>query len=289
MKSKIWLLVFISAVVGVFMVPPPERAAADGNFRFTPGFGAECALGRITGCSVFRKFGYNPDIDTTGLPETVCSYSNSEAPLFTTASTVVVVSSDGADTNIASATGTRSIFVSGVDGNGTLTTETVSLDGVNEVTLANEYMFINSAYGVDTGTNYKNVGTITLKYGDLAQTIAEIPINQGQTQCFHAYVPAGHVWLIDNITASQDKKGSGAVTLNYEIMLDGTNTWRNVFPVGLSAAGTSKIQTMVGNSRYFALPPKTRVTAHVEDATANDNQVTASAAGFLLDLSKFKF
>ena len=287
MKYLHRLYIFLTLSVLSILVAISPTANAGPQVQHTPDFFMLASMGKIAGVTVFRKFGVNNEVDTSTAPETVCSYATNRIPQFFSASTVTIVSSSGSDSTVVSATGTKSVYVEGVDGNGILTSETISVTGVTPKTLVNQYMHINRAYGTLTGSGRRNVGDITLKYGDAATDIAQIPAGQGQSQCFSVYVPAGHVWLVDNVSASQNKKTSGTATLHFEIMVDGSNTWRNIFNFGLDATGTSLTQVGVGHSRYFAIPGKSRVIANVDSVSANSNQITASAAGYMFDLSKF--
>lgn len=258
-----------------------EAQANSANRR--PPFPLIASMGKIKGVTPNRKFGINFDVDTAGVPVLVSSAGNVTVP--TQARLIVLTSTDANDTS--DGTGARAVRVEGLDSDYNELIEDFVLSGTSNVTSTGEFIAINRAYGISAGSGQVNAGNISIKHG--SDTLAEVPAGQGQSQQFLYTIPANKTWIVDNITASQNKKGSGTVTVEYQIMVFGTNIWRNIFPVGLGAAGSSYLQTIVGTGRFVALPSKTIVRAMVTSASANDNEVTASAAGFLVDNETFKF
>ena len=51
---------FILTLLAVALLVIP----ADASRRFNTDYTTECALGNVTGCTTWSKFGYNEDVDT---------------------------------------------------------------------------------------------------------------------------------------------------------------------------------------------------------------------------------
>ena len=138
----------------------------------------EIARGRISGATVWNKFGYNNDVDTG--TEAVWSQGGAFTYL-TTASTVNVVSTSAQDT-LTTGTGAWTVLIYGVDSNWDDVIEVVVMNGTNNVESSNSYYGINRMVVYNTGTNDSNVGTITATATSNATVQAHMPAGEGTTQ-----------------------------------------------------------------------------------------------------------
>jgi hypothetical protein len=243
--------------------------------------------GKVKGIARFRQFGYNPDIDTTTTPEDVVYWGGSNT-IPSTAYTVNIVS-DSAEDGAGTETGTNVIRIIGVDTNFDILQEDISLNGTGTVTTTGEFLFINTTFGISSGSVASNAGTITFTHSTGGQTLATIPAEQGQSQQCWGVVPNEYAFYIDTISGSVSNKGASAsAVIHYEIMVHGTNTWRNLFTMELhNQSGVASNKT--GHLDYVVLPSKTYFRAHIETVTSNNTEVASNIGGYMIDLTEFSF
>lgn len=120
-----------------------------------------------------HKFGYNTDVDAA---EDIWD-GGGDYPWPSAAATTTIESSDTSDTSAG--TGARTVKVYGLDANYLQISETVTLNGTSQVTLANDYLRLHRAKVLTAGSNGINAGNLLLKHG--ATTIAQISADRGQT------------------------------------------------------------------------------------------------------------
>ena len=151
------------------------------------------ALGDITNCVTWNKFGYNEDVDTAA-PEVLASFGGSFTPL-KTASTLSVVSTSTQDSSTG--TGALSLVLTGLDGNYATQQEVIVLNGITPVVTTTTWLGINRAAIFVSGTSDVNVGTIGVTAVTGGATQAQLPAGQGTTQQIIFYTQAGYTALAD--------------------------------------------------------------------------------------------
>jgi hypothetical protein len=144
------------------------------------------ASGDPTFASVF-KFGYNPDIDTATAPEDI-RFSGGDYPFLSSPASFNVISTSANDT--AAGTGARTIEVQGLDANYFELNEQVTLNGLTQVSLVNQFIRINRAFVVSSGTGLSNAGDVSIRQGTIV--FNTIPASLGQTQSSIYTVPANY-------------------------------------------------------------------------------------------------
>lgn len=161
----------------------------------------EAALGLRQGHRTFSKFGYNQDVDTS-TAETIWAPGGVYTPP-TTASTLTIVSSSTADDGDPAGTGAQRIYITGIDANRKIQTETVTLDGTTNVVTTSTWLGINRAAVALAGSGQANAGNITITATTGGATLAYIPAGEGTTQqcIYHTQLQATAVadWLWINV------------------------------------------------------------------------------------------
>jgi len=124
---------------------------------------------------VQRKFGANPDVQTTTDPETVWGAGGILSDYFTPAATTVV--SDDTDDDVGG-TGAITGIMHYLDSDYMMQEEEFTLDGTTPVALTAQPIFIYRAKILTAGASGYNEGTITFSNGS---TLATIEPKEGQT------------------------------------------------------------------------------------------------------------
>lgn len=133
--------------------------------------------GLIPGHSIIHKFGF-ANVATSLVP--ITSSLTYQTP--TTATALEILSSDVNDTSAG--TGARTVYVEGLDLNGDVLSETVTMNGTSAVALANSYLRVYIMYVATSGTYASasassNIGTITLRASGGGATWAVINVEGG--------------------------------------------------------------------------------------------------------------
>lgn len=131
----------------------------------------------VSNITLLHKFGSNIDIDTGSVPEDV--WDEGGLYPFPTAATTTTIVSDSAEDGAGGETGASTVVVSGTDENFNPLVETVSMDGTDAVTLANDYYRVFRMRAAISGSNETNVGNISVKHG--ATVLAKIRPDHGTT------------------------------------------------------------------------------------------------------------
>lgn len=171
----------------------------------------DVAAGRVTGKSVFSKFGNNQAIGTTPAP--VSQSGIYQVP--TSVASLEVVSSSANDTSAG--TGAQQVTIIGLDANWNEISEVVTLNGMTPVPLANSYFRVYRWYVSRTGTyatqsTGSQDGTLTLRVVGAGATWSTIPLlgtlGRGQSQIGVYTVPAGKTLYIYGFDMSVDTGGT---------------------------------------------------------------------------------
>lgn len=143
-----------------------------------------------------QKFGRNPESGTAA--EDIWD-GGGLYPFQTSAQSIEAVSDDADDA--AAGTGARTIIVEGLDANWALQSETVILNGLTAVDLANTYIRIFRAYVVTAGSQGVNDGNISIQIDGGGTVLAQITEAMGQTLMAVYTVPLGFTAFVLNYYA----------------------------------------------------------------------------------------
>jgi hypothetical protein len=247
--------------------------------RNLPSFGLIASAGLIPGISRYRRFGVNDDIDTGSTPEYLGVQSNGFT-FPTSADTVEIVSDSANDT--AAGTGTRALFISGLNADYEEISEVVPLNGLTAVTSTLEYLIIHICYGVSAGSNENNVDHLTITHTTSGNTLAEIGAGKGRTQQIWGIVPKDTEWFIDTLRFNvQNKSSSATGIIDVQIQPFGTNHWQtlNTYELTNSASG---INVKTGHADYIIIPAKAKYRVLITFVTSNNTEVSGNVGGYFV-------
>jgi hypothetical protein len=169
------------------------QADADATIVRPSSFELDTAIGRVSGQTAFNKFGRNESVGTTIEPVS----TGGVYPTPTALTSLEIVSSSSNDTSAG--TGARTVTIIGIGTNYAEVSETVTMNGITAVALANQYYRVYRAYVATSGTYASSTagshaGTLTIRVSGAGATWASIGLidglGRGQTQIASYTVPA---------------------------------------------------------------------------------------------------
>ena len=188
------------------------------------------------------------------------------------------------DTNDVASTGTgvRTIRVQGLDANYLQIEEDIAMNGQTQVITTKEYLRILKAYALTTGSNGASAGTVYV--GTTGATAGVPPTvyasfgDSNQTQMAVYTVPASKTLYIDEIAfTAAIASATNSATVKLKTRENATNAFRTRFIQVLES------NTTVAPFAYpLAIPAKTDIEWRAI-ATTNNNQISASFEGVLID------
>jgi hypothetical protein len=191
-KFSIAILLIILIITALAFTPDQQlRRASD--FFFDVG------TGNVLNTSGVSVFGQNTDVDTAAAEDVWDGGGTWSAP--TEAQLHEIVSDSAADAS--DSTGARTMQIYGLDGDGNLINETVSLSGTNTVTTTNEYTMIHSMIIRTAGVSDTNQGTISATAVPTDSTVtAQINANNNHSLMAIYQIPTNKKGCIVDIYAS---------------------------------------------------------------------------------------
>ena len=169
------------------------------------------SAGAVDGTSYIEKFGMNVDVDSN--KETIWDGGEIYSYI-STAETVAVTSTAGADS--AAGTGARTVEIQGLDADYNVVLETLTIGGAGGTT---EFIRIFRVKVVTAGTSGINEGTISVTSSDTSTVLAQIGVDgtgsnaagRGQTFMSLYTVPAGKTAYLTQWTVGCGKQNTDAV------------------------------------------------------------------------------
>ena len=236
------------------------------------------AQGQVSGATALYQFGFNADVDIT--EETVWS----EGGNFTYPGAAGEVYISSSDTNYIATTGTgvRTIKVQGLDANYLQIEEDIAMNGQTQVVTTKEYLRILKAYVLTAGSNGGSAGTVyvgtTGATAGVPRTVYASFGDSNQTQMAVYTVPASKTLYIDEIAfTAAIASATNSATVKLKTRENATNAFRTRFIQVLES------NTTVAPFTYsLAIPAKTDIECRAI-ATTNNNQISASFEGVLID------
>jgi len=210
-------------------------------------FYLEISKGNIKGHSIIHKFGKNDSVSTNfeALWNGENFYTGFNAIV---AETVTVTSESVLDTN--GGTGAWTIDLQGLDANGLMQSEIVTLDGDNSVTSTLSYLRLPRAKILTAGSTGKNQGEITVRQSiTTANIFCVMPAEYNSTMITAFTIPKNcYGYLISQATSISNKR---AASVDVRIQKRKENS---VFQVAgeasVNSVGTGRI------TRNFEVPVK---------------------------------
>jgi hypothetical protein len=215
--------------------------------------------------------------------------ASANQPVATANMTLEIVSSSASDTSAGS--GARTILITGVDDAFAAVSETVTMNGTAAVSLANQYMRINTAEVATAGTSQINAGTITIRISGAGATQNVIMGSQGSLNQFFYTVPASRIAVVTSLSF-----GSMGDSDETAPPLESTSLLGFVGYTGASAAALvykqrHRLMAYRGqtSSRDFSgsglvLPAKACYAPSVQNLTANNAELVGDLVILELDV-----
>ena len=240
-------------------------------------FDLQVARGQIQGHKTLFKFGNNSDIN--GTLETIWSQGGIYA--YPSSAIAMKVSSSSTDDN-ATGTGAQTVTISGLDQNYNEASETIELDGQNEVLTTVTFIRVFRAFVATAGSGNTAAGTIyvgtgTVTSGVPATIYAQIPLGANQTQMALWTVPAGYTLYVTGGTFSAASNNAAQYVLGQFFFRPFGGVFRNVADITV-------------NSNVFrydwevpiALPEKSDIEARAIALSGSNFYVTAAFEGIYI-------
>lgn len=243
------------------------------------------SIGAIKGYEVFRKFGMNAAVNSSGTAEDIWEQTTAAVkPMPVSAAVCAIVSGSAEDDeNEATPPGTGAwkIKVEGIDSDYTRVTEEVTLTGTTPVNTTATFIHIDRAYVTECGSNGTNVGQISGTIGGNAQFF--IPASEGQTQQMQYIVPAGKKLILDSYHIGCGRM-SGNVDLRIQFQINLYDSTVNNNYQGWRVASDMYLfngENIAYEKGALVLPEKSMFRCQVFSTVAT--QVYAEVAGYLID------
>jgi hypothetical protein len=232
----------------------------------------QAALGVKAGLTLVDRFGRNTDVDAASAAEDIWDGGGTYTGFPTGAGETVNVFSGSAN-DTAAGTGLRTLRISGLDTDGTVQSEIITLNGTSAVTSTGTYTRVNLAVGLTAGSGGANAGTITVRHTTTtANVFTVVPIGANRSQVCAYTVPADKRGLIVGLRASATNNQASAQEVVLNVL---TRDLSGVFVVQRSviAATTSQPQNVV--IAGIPLAARTDVTVRAASATGDNLGVIA--------------
>lgn len=229
----------------------------------------DVARGKITGQTLIRRVGLNPDVDT-GAEEDV-RYSGGTFPWQTSAQSLEAVSTSTNDVN-TTGSGARTIKVWGLDSSYAEVNQTVNMNGTTAVALGTNLVYVDRVEILTTGSGETNAGDVTVQIASGGTVLARVPASFGQSFHCSYFVPVGKTGYLLGWSTSLYQAVSGSVEFRLMIAEDGVG-WRVVDLHQLTLNGSGQFSKNQ-SELLLALPAKTRIG--VRTKTSADNMGVSS-------------
>lgn len=243
-------------------------------------FSIRVASGALTNWTAINKFGRNSDIDSAAQADIWDAGGSWTSP---TGSSLIQVFS-GSTNDSAAGTGARTVTLQGLDSDGLLQNETVTMAGAARVSTNNSFGMVHRMFVATSGSGGENSGAITaLNPQDTSLTLAQIGATNNQSLMAIFRIPSNMDGFMPNFYATILKDGPASASPNVTLILRAQSSIGGVWQVknthGMANAGA--------HLQHFYDPPNAfsanqTVALRVDTDTANTNM----SGGFDLYLKK---
>lgn len=221
----------------------------------------------------YAKFGFNPDVDNSSVPEDVWPEGTTLA-FPSTAASASVVSDDAADA--AAGTGARELVLQGVTGSYDFVEEVIVPNGTSPVLTTGSFLFVHRVFVRACGSNGTNVGRITVTIG--GSLVQSVEPGKGQTESSHIVVPnalyAGEVPYITSIDCRCGKNANAWALI--ELRTQAPNEGARVRQAFVVESGGPVDFTFNGSPPR--LVPGERVWLRVTEVSSNNTAVSGGTS-----------
>lgn len=225
---------------------------------------------RETGIGLFEagQAGLNPNVGSGNVPQDIWPVGGIYV-FPTVAAAGTIVSTNANDT--AAGTGGRTVRIIGLDSNFDTIGETVTLNGLTPVALANSYIRINFANTILAGSTGTNEGDIDIVIG--VDTLARIPIRVGTNRAAIYTLPNDFPTLrLDRWWLDLGKQAATQATLELFVRPFG-EAFREVLTLDLNSQGTGYINHPIPTRNI--VQPKTDILVSCPICSTNNNAISS--------------
>lgn len=234
------------------------------------------AQGLIPGQYPVTVFGINPDTDTGTLPEDVWSQGGVWVP-----PTQARIHNIAGDVNDApGGTGALTVFLVGLNASYNEISETVIMNGTNNVPTVNSYIFISKMYVLTAGSLNTNSGVITATAVTDVTVTNSIIAGYGESSLGVYQVPLGYTLYACYWSAGmQQATSSSSANLSLVIRPFG-GAWLRKSLHSLSNSGNS-FEEDVFNFRIIATE-KSLIKSKITSVSNSNTLIQARLCGYLV-------
>lgn len=234
----------------------------------TKDFLLEVAKGKITGHTLVKRTGINPDVDSSAEEDVWSGGGN--YPWRTTQSLPSVVSTS-TDDIASTGTGARTIKIWGLNSSWVEVNDTITMDGTTPSIASVAMMFLDRTEILTTGAGETNAGDISVSIGGTDH--AKMVTGNGEAHAAVYQIPAGKTGYLIAWSGSLYKAVSGSVEFRLMTAEDGVG-WRvrNIMELTQTGAGIAHIDT---HDSLIVLPAKTRIKVRAKSSADNMGVVSS--------------
>lgn len=236
--------------------------------------------GKYAGYSLVLKFGRNPDVDTATDPEDVWGGGGTYTGFPSETEAVEVLSSSANDD--LGGSGAEKVRVYGLDANGLLQDEEVTLDGTTPVDTANTYSRVfrlivtQSANGANTAFN---AGTITARHTTTTDNVfATIQAGKNQSEVLCYTTPSDKTGYLLDYDVKVTSKAS--VDVDVALWVQETGKPPRLIVPGKATDTSPAVDNFYGGIQLSA---STDICVRAVVVSANDTEVVGKMEIILVD------
>lgn len=233
-------------------------------------------LGQVNGASMLYLAANNEAVDT-GLYSVLWHPGGTGVVYPSSAINLNITSTSDLDVD-TTGTGARKIFISGLDSNYEIISETISMNGIAGVNTSKQYLRLLQMRVIEAGSTENNVGSIAALNG--ANPICYMDANDNRSSGAVYTVPKNHIFLVKGYGASVG--GGKEVHIHVEIKEPG-HYYEMRDHMTLLNTGLYK---ELGFCGY--IKEKSDLRAMAKTILAGPVDVSGALYGVLLDTSKYR-
>ena len=173
----------------------------------------DIANSKRTGMKIVNKSGRNPDVDSASVPEDIWGGGGVYTGFPTTAAELVTVVSTSVN-DTAAGTGARIVTIEGLDADGNMQSENITLNGLTKVNSVNTYYRVHRAYVISSGLSNTafNAGILTIQHlTTVANIFSSIQIGLNYSTSSVYTVPVGYTAFLKHFDVSCSKSTAAII------------------------------------------------------------------------------
>ncbi len=230
----------------------------------------EITKGNVSGSSTITKFGLNGSINISSAPEDI--WGQDGLYVAPTAARIHNIASTSSN-DTSAGTGARTIVIRGINSDYNAQSETITLNGTNNVATVNSYFHIHLMQVSTGGSSGANIGNITATAQTDGTVTCTIPIGLNQSVSSIYMVPIGYkAYLMKwRARASNGIANSGAVVRLLNKPFGGVFQLKT--QIGLNNSGSSFVEIDYTHSTPFILQGRSITKINCSSVTNDSTSI----------------